>query len=157
MIGGFLRKYAAFGGRATRSEFWGFALASVIVFAVIGFLAGFGAMLSPGELPIMAMPLVAYGVGMVVPGLAAMTRRFHDAGFSGRLGLMLLVPIVGWIVLAVFMALPSERGDNEYGPDPRVKARQPYRPQSGAKTWAGHPGYAGWDGSRFGNGDATFL
>ena len=157
MVSGVLRRYAAFGGRATRSEFWGFVAASVIVFVVIGFLAGFGAALSPGEAPIMALPLVAYGVGMVVPGLAIMTRRFHDAGFSGWMGLMGLVPLVGWVVVAVFMALPSERGDNRYGPDPRSKGLAPYRPEAGVKTWAGHPGYAGWDGSRFGNGDANFL
>ena len=34
-------------------------------------------------------------------------RRLHDAGFSGRWLGLLLVPVLGWIVLAGLLARPS--------------------------------------------------
>jgi uncharacterized membrane protein YhaH (DUF805 family) len=41
---------------------------------------------------------------MLVPSLAAGTRRLRDTEHSPWWWLMLLVPVVGWIVLVVFWA-----------------------------------------------------
>lgn len=115
-----LRKYATFSGRATRSEYWRFTLTHIIVFIALAILAVIGVLLNPDEVPSLAMPLILYWVGTIIPGLALMARRFHDAGYSGWMILLGLIPPppIGWIVVFVFMVRPSERGDNKYGPYP---------------------------------------
>ena len=39
------------------------------------------------------------------------TRRLHDSNHSGRWQLMVMIPIAGWLVLLVFMLLPSDSGE----------------------------------------------
>ena len=112
---GVLRKYAAFGGRATRTEYWLFALAQIIVFVALGVLAAVGGSVAP----VLALPLVVYWIGTVIPSLAVTVRRFHDGGYSGWMILLALIPAIGGIILLIFMVLPSERGGNRHGPDPR--------------------------------------
>ena len=113
---GVLRKYAAFSGRATRTEYWLFALAQIIVFVALGALAVVGA---SGDFPVLALPMVGYWIGTIIPALAVTVRRFHDAGHSGWMILLALIPAIGGIILLIFMVLPSERGANRHGPDPR--------------------------------------
>ena len=56
---------------------------------------------------------------MLVPSLAVAIRRLHDTNKSGWFLLLALIPIVGFIVLIVFLATPGEPGPNNYGlPDP---------------------------------------
>ena len=86
MVSGVLRRYAAFGGRATRAEFWGFALASVIVFVVIGFLAGFGAALSPGEAPIKRCRWLCMGLAWLFRAWRLWQGGFMTPGFRGVWG-----------------------------------------------------------------------
>ena len=173
---GVMRKYAAFSGRATRTEYWLFALAQIVIlvgFVVVAFLSLFaGSEAVTGALLAIA---ALYMIGAILPSLGVTVRRFHDAGYSGWMVLLGLIPGIGGIVLLVFMVLPSERGDNRHGPDPREGgtgrgSSPPYvgpgRPGTGGGThriatgdarvgaWAG---YAGWDGYRPGNGDTTFL
>lgn len=115
---GVLRKYATFSGRATRSEYWLFALMQLVVFVALGVLAGIGASLNPGEVPSLAIPLALYWVGTIIPALAVTVRRFHDGGYSGWMILLGLVPAIGGIIVLIFMVLPSERGDNKHGAYP---------------------------------------
>lgn len=44
----------------------------------------------------------------VIPSLALIWRRLHDIGRSGLFFFMLFIPAVGWIVLFVLCALPSQ-------------------------------------------------
>ena len=37
----------------------------------------------------------------------------------------MLVPIIGGIIVIVFLALDSQRGDNEYGPNPKLSVEPP--------------------------------
>ena len=114
---GVLRKYAVFRGRATRSEYWWFTLTHIIVLIALAILAMIGTQLNPGEVPSLALPLILYMIGTIIPGLAVTVRRLHDAGYSGWWALMLLTSI-GSIVVFIFTLLPSERGDNKHGPYP---------------------------------------
>jgi uncharacterized membrane protein YhaH (DUF805 family) len=88
------KKYAAFDGTASRSEFWWF------------FLFQFGAnfiisLISP-KLG------VAVSLALFLPSIAVGCRRLHDTGRSGWLQLICLIPIIGWIVLVVFWAQDSK-------------------------------------------------
>ena len=119
---GVLRNYVTFEGRATRAEFWWFQLAHIVALIALAILAVIGASMMPA-LPVLVLPLVVYGIGTFLPGLALMARRFHDGGYSGWMVLLgLIPPPIGGIVVLVFMVLPSERGDNKYGTDPHGAA-----------------------------------
>jgi len=107
-------KYARFDGRASRSEYWWWTLATVIVFGVLGGLVGaLGAATSTSGDPsavvvVLTIVLLLVALAVVVPSIAVSVRRLHDADFSGWLYLLSLVPYVGGLVLLVFMVLPSK-------------------------------------------------
>ena len=113
---GVLSKYVGFGGRATRTEYWLFALVNIIIHVVLGVVGGALSLTAGDAVSILSL---VYGLAVFLPSIAVMVRRFHDGGYTGWLGLLLLIPVIGWIVVIVFMILPSERGDNKHGPDPR--------------------------------------
>jgi len=83
-------KYADFTGRASRSEYWWFMAFIVLVSAATS---------------IVSHTLSAlFSLGTLLPSLAAATRRLHDTNRSGWWQLVGLVPVVGVIVLIVFLA-----------------------------------------------------
>jgi uncharacterized membrane protein YhaH (DUF805 family) len=83
-------KYADFGGRATRSEYWWFVLFIVLV--------GLAASIVSNTLSGL------FSLATLLPQIAAATRRLHDTNRSGWWQLIVLVPVIGWIVLIVFLA-----------------------------------------------------
>ncbi len=85
-----LAKYADFTGRATRSEYWWFVLFVVLVSAAASLVSHTLSGL--------------FSLATLVPSLAAATRRLHDTNRSGWWQLVCLVPVVGLIVLIVFLA-----------------------------------------------------
>lgn len=111
-----LKKYTVFGGRARRKEYWFFALFNTLISFALGFIdvaVGFTAASSVGILS------VIYGLGVIIPSLAVTFRRLHDTGRSGWWLLILLIPLIGAIVVLVFMILDSEPGANQYGENPK--------------------------------------
>ena len=116
---GVLRKYVEFRGRATRSEYWWFALADIII--LIALLAlprwvTWGATLNLGGFYITESLDIVYKIGTFLPTLGLTVRRFHDAGHSGWKVLWGLIPAIGWIIVLTCMVLPSEMMDNKHGP-----------------------------------------
>jgi uncharacterized membrane protein YhaH (DUF805 family) len=120
------RRYVAFRGRATRTEYWVFILFHLVVLG--GLLA-----LAAWKEPLTAL-FSLYYLGAILPMLALAARRLHDAGYSGWLQLISLIPF-GGIVLLVLLALPGERGPNRHGPDPRDERVRPAAPD----PWADEP------------------
>ena len=90
-------KYAEFSGRATRPEFWWFALFT--------FLAGLAISQLSGTLN------AVFSIATLLPSLAVGARRLHDTNRSGWWQLLWLVPLVGWIVLIVFFAQEGNAPD----------------------------------------------
>ena len=108
-----LKNYAGFSGRARRTEYWMFILFNIIISAVlgaIGSVADQGSTL--GGL---------YGLVVLIPSLAVAVRRLHDTGRSGWWLLIGIIPLIGAIVLIVFMASEGKPGDNEYGSNPKLR------------------------------------
>lgn len=97
-------KYADFTGRASRAEFWWFAL-----FLFMGDLV---------SMAIMNLLWVIFVLAMLLPRLAVGVRRLHDIDRSGWWLLIAFVPLVGWIVLLVWYCQKSDPGDNRFGPAP---------------------------------------
>ena len=96
-----LRKYFVFSGRASRAEYWWFALfvflgglAFAIVESLINGITGTrgGPTLLSGT----------FNLTTFIPSLAAGWRRMHD---TGRSGLYLLYPMIVVIGIAVYIAL----------------------------------------------------
>jgi uncharacterized membrane protein YhaH (DUF805 family) len=100
-------KYAEFKGRAARPEYWWFFLSYLILVVVLSFLGSFGRALS-------FIVWLAY----IVPLLAAGVRRLHDTDKSGWWLLIGLIPLVGTIILIVFLATAGQPAANQYGPPP---------------------------------------
>ncbi|MDD4871384.1 MAG: DUF805 domain-containing protein [Kiritimatiellae bacterium] len=107
-----LKKYAVFGGRARRTEYWMFVLFNMIIGFVLGFVEGLIG--GPGVIGMI------YCLAVLIPGIAVSVRRLHDTNRSGWWLLIALVPLVGVIVLLVFMATDSTPGDNQFGPNPKT-------------------------------------
>lgn len=101
----FWRKYAAFTGRASRSEFWfafvGNAVIVIFLYLVVGSTSN-----GPGQ--VAALTLFVFQIGVVLPTLAIIARRLHDANMSGWLILVGLVPFLGWIILLGMACMPSD-------------------------------------------------
>jgi uncharacterized membrane protein YhaH (DUF805 family) len=103
-----IRKYADFNGRASRSEYWWFFLFVVLVSVLLSFVSDLLSGL--------------FCLAMLLPSIAAATRRLHDTDRSGWWQLIGLVPIIGFIVMIVFLAQQGQAGANEHGPSPAEAA-----------------------------------
>lgn len=106
-----LKNYAGFSGRARRKEYWMFTLIHLIVAAV---LLGLGMAIDT------TIPYIIYIVATIIPSLAVMVRRLHDTGRSGWWFLISFVPLVGGIVLLVFLASEGKQEPNEHGQNPKL-------------------------------------
>ena len=120
-----LRRYADFSGRASRREYWLFALLQfLLIFAVIalgmtifgGIFDSFAHGGSGGH--IMVGLFVVLIFGLLIPNIAVQVRRFHDQDMSGWFVLLHLIPYVGGLITFVFMLRSGTYGENRFGPDP---------------------------------------
>ena len=117
-----LKKYAVFGGRARRKEYWLFTLFNMIIAYVllaIDYLVGtdYGSN--------MGLLYTLYILATLLPSLAVFVRRLHDTGRSGWWFFIGFVPLVGAIILIVFMVLDSQSGSNKYGENPKSVSTVP--------------------------------
>jgi len=106
-----VKKYAVFSGRARRKEYWMYTLFYVIFAIVAGIV---DAVLFGSQILTLVLAL-----GLLLPSLGVAVRRLHDTGRSGWWILIGLVPLVGGIVLLVFLCLEGEAGSNKYGHNPK--------------------------------------
>ncbi|WP_427133146.1 DUF805 domain-containing protein [Pseudarthrobacter sp. S9] len=110
----FFKKYATFSGRASRSEYWWWALVSFAVGIVINIIMSAGmtttasgaAALGPGAVVGIILAVI-WGLATIVPSLALLARRLHDVNLSALLILVVLVPFLGGLALLVMTILPS--------------------------------------------------
>jgi uncharacterized membrane protein YhaH (DUF805 family) len=113
-------KYATFSGRASRKEYWGFALFYISFFVVIGIIAGIiAAAMGGGEWVIWISSILS--LLLVIPSLAVYIRRLHDTDHSAWWLFIAFVPIIGVIVLLYFLVIKGTEGTNRFGPDPLEK------------------------------------
>ena len=111
------QKYAVFSGRASRSEFWWFAL-----FTFIG-----GSVTSVVDVMILGYvsedwgPLnIIFSIITTLPGVAVGARRLHDINRSGWWQLITLT-VIGIILLIIWFATIGESKKNPHGASIRLK------------------------------------
>lgn len=98
------KNYANFSGRARRKEYWYFVLFNIIVSIILVFIP-----FAP----------ILWGLITFIPGLALVARRLHDVGKSAWFYLIILIPLIGSIILLIFLLTDSEVGNNKWGPNPK--------------------------------------
>ena len=111
-----MRKYAVFSGRAQRQEYWMFVLFNVIIVLFLGIIDGMADSDSEGSRSTLT---TLYVLSILIPSLAVGVRRLHDTGRSGWWMLIGVIPIIGAIVLLIFIIQDSQLMDNQYGPNPK--------------------------------------
>jgi uncharacterized membrane protein YhaH (DUF805 family) len=125
------KKYFNFKDRASRSEYWYFALFGVIVYAI-----GIGMIFISYKL---IWLLAVISIGLIIPFIAVTARRLHDinksgwfqllsvpagileAAFHAQKGLEILFMIIGWgcaLYLFVLYIQEGDRKSNRFGENP---------------------------------------
>lgn len=118
-----VRKALVFVGRASRSEYWwgllGLIIADVAISIAKGLILGpatlmsgaFGSNLFIGFSDLATVPLELLSLLLCIPQLSLSFRRLHDANTTGWLGLLILVPGLGWIASLIFGFLPTTENE----------------------------------------------
>lgn len=118
-----LKQYVDFSGRARRMEYWMFVLISVLISLVLTTVDVllFGYTMFPEDpSEISLAPLnTLYGLAVLLPSLAVSVRRLHDSNRTGWWILVALIPLIGPLVLLVFLCLDGTPAPNRFGPDPQ--------------------------------------
>jgi uncharacterized membrane protein YhaH (DUF805 family) len=113
-----LKKYAVFDGRARRKEYWMFFLINIVITLVLILIDSLiGTFSSQAGLGLLSG---LYSLAVLLPSIAVTVRRLHDTGRSGWWIIVGLIPLIGGIVLLIFMVLDSQPGANQYGPNPKA-------------------------------------
>jgi uncharacterized membrane protein YhaH (DUF805 family) len=130
------KRYADFGGRSRRKEYWMYQLFTGLVYLILFclMLAGLPwCELGDGSLEqnpnALFTPVFWLGFGLImvwyvvtfIPDIAVTVRRFHDQDLSGWLYLIRFVPYIGVLIVFVFMVIDGRRGENKYGLDAKAE------------------------------------
>ncbi|RUO23005.1 DUF805 domain-containing protein [Aliidiomarina minuta] len=113
-----VQNYAVFQGRARRKEYWMFALFYAIFYVLAIVLDGVLGTLH-AETGIGLITTI-YLLALLIPSLAVLVRRLHDTNRSGWMALLMLIPLIGSIIIFIFMLLDGTQGENDYGSDPKL-------------------------------------
>ena len=115
-------KYADFSGRATRSEYWYFYLFNFLM-VMVYYIALFAMLVSGSRdssaVGYLSVMIIIYALVMTIPSLAVTVRRLHDTGHSGWWIFLNLIPVIGSIVLFIWLITDSDPDTNEYGDNPK--------------------------------------
>lgn len=139
-----LRRYAQFRGRARRAEYWLWILFLLLLGGAIVAASGGVAMgdgdgarsVGVGRLLGVPIPVAVTGdywwvlplnLVLLVPTLAVTVRRLHDSDRGGWWILVHLIPVLGSLLLFVFMLLDGSVGPNRFGDDPKGRRLAAYR------------------------------
>lgn len=99
-----------FGGTTSRTDFWWFALAVVMVLAMAQLIAD-----AAGPLPLQLASLA-----VLLPWIAACTRRLRDAGLNPWWQLISLAPVGGILVLLWMLSWPARAAATTRAPAGRA-------------------------------------
>lgn len=102
-----LKNYVNFEGRARRKEYWFYTLA--IIIAVIT------AMIIDNILGTGFLFYAIVALGTFLPSLAVGIRRLHDTNRSGWWYLICLIPLIGPILLIIWLATETKQESNQWG------------------------------------------
>ena len=116
-----LKNWKNFSGRASRSEFWYFVLASAILGAIVG-----GIELATGlisiENPNATGPLSSIlNLLLAIPTISVTSRLLQDYGYSGWWQLF-YITVIGIFVVLIWCMLPAKEDENDWGKNPLIES-----------------------------------
>ena len=116
-----LKNWKNFSGRASRSEFWYFVLASGILGAIVG-----GIELATGLISIenhnATGPLSSIlNLLLAIPSISVTSRRLQDYGYSGWWQLS-YITVIGIFVVLIWCMLPAKEDENDWGKNPLLES-----------------------------------
>ncbi|WP_434661632.1 DUF805 domain-containing protein [Klebsiella sp. MISC125] len=111
----FFHHYLDLNERASRREFWWYQFVVMVILIGSGLLS-----FILSDTPQDVMPVIYATIILVLlcPSYSVLVRRLHDTGRSGWWGILILLPVIGWLVLFVFMVRKSQECENRFGPPP---------------------------------------
>ena len=109
------KKGLTFTGRTRRKDFWMASLISYLIVLVLSLV---------DNNQVTQMLINIYSLAFIVPQIAMIMRRLHDSNHSGAWFLVSFIPVVGWLILLVFLLLDSTSGENRFGSDPKAFDRK---------------------------------
>ena len=113
-----VKKYAMFGGRSRRKEYWYFTLFYVLITLVLAAIDNvIGTWSSSSSVGLLSGIFI---LALLLPGIAVTVRRLHDIGRTGWWYLISFIPIIGTLVLLVFTVQDGTAGSNNYGSNPKT-------------------------------------
>ena len=92
--------YVKFDGRVSRRQYWMFALYSMLISFVLGFVGGL--------IPFLSIISLLYVLAILVPSVGLGIRRLHDLNLSGWFFLICIIPFIGGIALVLLFCLPGD-------------------------------------------------
>lgn len=107
------KRYAEFGGRSCRSEFWYPYLVQCITLMLYGVCVNM-------ELFFPMVLLFIYGLISIIPMFALISRRLHDVGKSGLFWFLNFIPFGGIYLIGLF-CMDSKKEKNQYGENPKKR------------------------------------
>ena len=103
------KKSVVWEGRASRAEYWWFYLATILIIIAASII---DQIIGTAVFYIIAL------IVLILPSIAVLIRRLHDTDRTGWWYWIQLLPLIGLIVILVFMLSGGDEGDNKYGPNP---------------------------------------
>jgi uncharacterized membrane protein YhaH (DUF805 family) len=116
----FFGRYAVFSGRASRSEYWWRVLVNLVVTAALQIagrlsvdgwewdrtlvIVGSRWPMGSSGASLVGILATIWALGTLIPSIAVVWRRLHDAGHGGGWFLLILVPVIGWLLLVWLLA-----------------------------------------------------
>ena len=120
-----ITNYVNFKGRERRRAYWMFVLVNVIITIVISCIDVIFIGIDDGFFQNGVLSTI-YSIFIFLPSLSLTVRRLHDTGRCGWWVLLYFIPIVGWIIMLVFLCTDSYGGENQYGPCPKQRNDEEY-------------------------------
>jgi uncharacterized membrane protein YhaH (DUF805 family) len=116
-----LKNWKNFSGRASRSEFWYFVLASAILGAIVGGIelaTGLISIENPNETGPLSSIL---NLLLAIPSISVTSRRLQDYGYSGWWQLS-YITVIGIFVVLIWCMLPAKEDENDWGKNPLLES-----------------------------------
>ena len=103
-----LKNYVGFSGRARRSEYWYWVLATIIIAVILAIIEAVLGLSTEGDGPLSNL----FNLAIFLPGLAVSFRRLHDTGRSGWwIGGFYLGLLIFGIIIALIIGVDYASGD----------------------------------------------
>ena len=102
-----LKNYANFKDRARRKEYWFFTLVYILATIICAIIDGI-----LWSYPILT---ILFLFAMIIPNYSVLARRLHDINKSGWAMFISMIPIVGGIILLVWLCTETKNEDNQWG------------------------------------------